>query len=281
MDFDGPGQAADAALFDVDDPACPELNRHPGVVGGVNALVQTNRGLDQALQLVVLVDVVVTQGLLDHEQAELVHLLEQGRILEGVGRVRVDHQHPIGEGRSGRPRVADVAPRLDLHLDPQIAVLQEATDLLDQRLGRGLNADADTHNDSIAYDVPTRVDILAEAEAGLLSEQIPDRALQPRFGEVVPAHTFEALGALARVAKRGLKRKRDQIVGKDMPAGLSGLIRVARSIRGVLAPADDAVADGPDKDDVSVTLTAEAGFERRNKRHANLIQVDLLEFHTA
>jgi hypothetical protein len=75
VDFEGFGEAADAAEFDVDDAAGVEADGLFGVVGGADALVEADGGLEGGLELDVVDDFVVGERLFEHHQVELV----QGR----------------------------------------------------------------------------------------------------------------------------------------------------------------------------------------------------------
>jgi len=59
--------SANSPQLDVDDAACPELDRRQRVPSVVDALVETNWSLDQPLQLRMGVYIVPTERLLHHE----------------------------------------------------------------------------------------------------------------------------------------------------------------------------------------------------------------------
>src|SRR5262245_8166158 len=94
LDFARLGVARNAAQLYVDDPACAQLQRLSRVVHAQNGFVQTYRGLQSWLQLGVVDDVVVGQGLFDHQQVELVQPAEQIGVGERVGGVGV-HRHQL------------------------------------------------------------------------------------------------------------------------------------------------------------------------------------------
>src|SRR5580693_5684592 len=92
VDAAGWGVAADAAQFHVDDFAGADFDGGAGVLDIVNAFVQADRSVELALQLGVGVDVVVAEGLLDHDQVEGVELFQQRGVFQAIGRIRVHHQ---------------------------------------------------------------------------------------------------------------------------------------------------------------------------------------------
>jgi len=119
------------------------------MIRGVNALVQTEGGLDLALQPGVIHDIVVAQRLLDHQQAVLVQSHKESCVVQGVGRVSVHHQTDVGEDSPDFSNDGKVPARLDLDLDATVAFGQESLNTLQQMRERGLDADADTTLDLV------------------------------------------------------------------------------------------------------------------------------------
>ena len=78
-------QAAQPADLDVDHPAGAQVERLAGVVGRVDALVETDWCDQLGLEPGVIDDVVVRQRLFDQEQVEGVELLERGEVGQRVG----------------------------------------------------------------------------------------------------------------------------------------------------------------------------------------------------
>ena len=82
--------AADATLLDVDDPTGAELEGGGRIGRRPDRLVQAQIRPDLCLELRVLDQVLVMQGLFDHQQLEVVEPSEDVEILERVRGVRVD-----------------------------------------------------------------------------------------------------------------------------------------------------------------------------------------------
>ncbi len=88
-------------------------------------------------------EVLVVEGLFDHQEAELVHGPEHISVGEGVGGVRVHREKDVRMRRTHGADALQVRIGLDLQLDPPVALRQEALDLIQQRLGRRSDPDAD------------------------------------------------------------------------------------------------------------------------------------------
>src|SRR5580658_2947364 len=70
----GFAESAYASDFDVDDAACPGLERNGRGTCADDRFIEANRGAQFFLQAGVVVDVVVPQRLLDHQQVELIEV---------------------------------------------------------------------------------------------------------------------------------------------------------------------------------------------------------------
>ena len=95
------------------------------------------------LELDVVQDVVPGQGLLDHQEVEIVQGLQVIQVGQAVGGVGVAHEQDLGEAPSDFPHHGHVPPGLDLHLDSLVAGQQLCLDLVEQLAGALLNADGD------------------------------------------------------------------------------------------------------------------------------------------
>ena len=92
-----------------------------------------------SLEFSVAGDIVPGQGLLDHDQVEVVELDQVVRVVQGVRVVRVGHQRrfraePLADG----VQVVEVLARLDLQLDLPVALGQRLLRLVGQLFGRTL-----------------------------------------------------------------------------------------------------------------------------------------------
>ncbi len=79
------GVTADAAELYVDDAAGAEFNGSLCVAQMVNRLIETNLRLDLLLKFCVQIDVVPPEGLLDHQQIEVVEFAQQFGVIESIG----------------------------------------------------------------------------------------------------------------------------------------------------------------------------------------------------
>jgi len=90
----------------------------------------------------VLAQVVLGQRLLQQEEVELVELPQQLRVGEGVCRVGIRLEHHLRtELAADRPDRLDVPARLDLDLDPRVALGEVAGDGGQQGVHRVVDAD--------------------------------------------------------------------------------------------------------------------------------------------
>ena len=80
--------------------------------------------------------VLLVERLLDQQQVERVEPGQVPRVGQGVRRVGVDlQQHVVAEPLADRPHRLDVPARLDLQLDPDVALVEVAADRVEQRAG--------------------------------------------------------------------------------------------------------------------------------------------------
>ena len=66
------------------------------------------------------VDVVIPQRLLDHQQIELIELAQVFDLIERVGGIRVATQRDVGPARADALEHVDIPPGLHLDLDAPI-----------------------------------------------------------------------------------------------------------------------------------------------------------------
>ena len=88
-------------------------------------------------------EVLVVEGLFDHQEVELVHGPEHIGVGEGVRGVRVYREQDVRMRRTHGADALQVRTGLDLELDPTVALRQVALDLVQQSLGR--RGDPDAH----------------------------------------------------------------------------------------------------------------------------------------
>ena len=90
------------------------------------------------------------EGLLDHQEPEILHRAEHVRVGGRVRGVRVDRQPDVRVGGSHGAHAIEVRARLDLQLDPPVALREVALDLLQEHFGRRRDPDAHTAFDPAA-----------------------------------------------------------------------------------------------------------------------------------
>src|ERR1700757_1166293 len=89
-------ETAHAADFDVDDSAGSRFHSGSSYTGAFDRFVQAYCGAQFLLQARVIVDVVIPQRLLDHEEIELIELSQVLHLVERVGGVRIAAQRDVG-----------------------------------------------------------------------------------------------------------------------------------------------------------------------------------------
>ncbi len=113
------------------------------MVRGVNALVQTEGGLNLALQSRVIHDVIVAQRLLDHQKMVLIQSHKELCVVQGVGRVGIHHQTNVREDAPDFFDDRKVPARLDLDLYTTVAFCQKSLNALQQVRHCSLDTHAD------------------------------------------------------------------------------------------------------------------------------------------
>ena len=93
-----------------------------------------------------LVNVIVPQRLLNHQQVQVVHLRQMIRVCQRVRAVRVQHQRNVGQGSPYPARQFHVPARLNLQLDAAVALCQPLID--DRQCCFHARLDADAHPDN-------------------------------------------------------------------------------------------------------------------------------------
>src|SRR5262245_39351293 len=116
MNRSGLGVTANAAEFDIDDPASADLNRFARVRRRMNGLVETNRRRNLFLKRGMLNDVFVMKRLLEHHEIVWIHFLENFDIGQRVRRIGVTHQKNLRKRRADLLDHLDIPAWLDLYL---------------------------------------------------------------------------------------------------------------------------------------------------------------------
>jgi hypothetical protein len=189
-------------------------------------------------------DVVLLQRLLDQQEVEAVELGEG----VGIGEVYASSHRPAARSHRSVPHrggVGDVAPRLDLDLDPHVALVEVAGDGVDEGIRTLL--DADGHPARHAID--RRAEVLPERPS-------PARRAASRTASSSPAFTMRCptKGSSVAPTSSGLsahvEQRRDRPALRRRPRPACTRSNTAASLCDDLAPAV-AVGGGPDHDDLA------------------------------
>ena len=222
-------QATDACDFDIDDLAAAELDGASGVIDAVDTFIQTDRRLDRLLQMAVIDDVIRCQRLLDHEKAQFIHFLEKVDIIQGIGRVRIDHQHDVAIFLADRAEIIDIIARFDLAFHAAVALCHVFLDGVKQ-LVRGVF-------DTERY---ARFDFISDAaqcfvfrNAKLFGVEFPQSAVDGCARHAVsadPAGMVEEPFRIFEVSR--LEKGRDQVFFDDEERTHGGFFVVPRTHEG-------------------------------------------------
>jgi len=126
----GHRQTPNPPRLDVHDPSAAQSQRCPCGCQGGHALIQADGRPQALLQLRMVHQVVVGQGLLDHHQVKLVQSDQFFGIGQGVGRIGIDHERQAGEPLAHLAHDAQIPSRFDLDLDAAVALGLEYSDAL-------------------------------------------------------------------------------------------------------------------------------------------------------
>lgn len=173
--------APDPTRLDVDDRAGAKGDGVGGRLRADDRLVEAHGGRESGGEIGVLGEILVLQGLLDEQQAELVQRLQPRQVGLGVGRVGVDLQRDVAELASDRAHRLDVPPGLDLQLDPLVALIEVATDRRHQLVH--LRHDADAH--PARHAVVHGPEVCREAHVRAAQLGVQDSHLDGRLGHPV------------------------------------------------------------------------------------------------
>src|ERR1700687_1848420 len=141
MDFQRFGESANAANLDIDNSAGAGFDGERSAARTDDRLVQANRSAQLFLQARVVVDVVVPERLLDHQQIEWIELSQVLDLIEGISGIRVATQSDVSPARADAFEHVQVPARLDFDLDAAVAGGQFDLDFFQQLLDRILDAD--------------------------------------------------------------------------------------------------------------------------------------------
>ena len=228
------------------------------------------------LQARVIVDVVVPQRLLDHQQIELVELAQVLDLIERVGGIGVATQRDVGPARADAFEHVHVPAGLDFDFDAAVSGGQFDLDFFQQLLDRILNADGNAAGNLAAR-------AAQQLPQGLLLLRgfgVPESIFERGLGHAVGAHFGEQRRALAGGVDALAQQRGDQILRQRRPGALDPLA----AVKGIFAdhtfaPAVDAFAVDGDQQNAAAVGAAEARLEKVDERHLNFAECDGFNFH--
>ena len=112
---------SDPSLLDVHDPTGEELERGGRIGGRADRFVEAEIGPQERLQLRVPEQVLVVEGLFDHQEIRIVHRAEHLGVGRRVRAVRVDGEEDSRVDGANGAYAIDVDAGFDLELDTKVA----------------------------------------------------------------------------------------------------------------------------------------------------------------
>src|SRR5919108_1914874 len=192
--------------------------------------------------------------------------------------IPVSSMPPIHTGTpcaAHRPHRLDVPARLDLELDPAIALVEVAADSLQKFGDRRMDADGHAAVDLLSH----RPEELAEGPACGTQLGVEHRHLDGGLGHVVPVHGMKQPRHAGR-HQLAAEQPGQQVMDEDVLRALYVLRRVGRLLAGdALAPTVAHVGEGAQEEDVALRLDAERRLERRHQGELDAPELDGLEPH--
>jgi hypothetical protein len=271
------GVAADAAELDIDDLAGADFDGGASVLEIVNAFVEADGSLKVALKFGVGVDVVVAERLLDHDEEEIVELLEERRVGECVGGIGVGHEPNARKFFAESTDKGDVLAGLDFDLDALIAGGKFAFDFSEQIRDRRLQADRDAAGNFRAR----AAEKFPERKGFLLRFDIPESGFESGFGHVMAANRREEIEDFGGGSEFPALEDGKKIVAENVPGGFDGFVGIVRVFpSGGFGPADGAVVGfGFEEEDAAKRSGAETGLEGSEKLQMDFAEGDFFKTH--
>ena len=179
-----------------------------------------------------------------------------------VGPVRVHLEGQAGEAPADRRARLDVPPRLDLDLDPPVALGQERGDPVEEVRHRILDAAAHA-----GLDLRLRPAVeLRERHPGGLGLEVPERELEPGLGHGVPAEPLRRRGERLGLRELPLEDHRDEEVLQNVPGRRRRLRAVeGRGLRDHFAVPAQPVRERRDDDERPAESSGRSSFRRSGR----------------
>src|SRR5579863_2661426 len=222
------------------------------------------------------VDVVVPQRLLDHQQVELVEFPEMLDFVQGISGVGVTTEYDVRPARTNTFQHLQVPARFHLHLDATIAGRELSLNLVEKLVDRILNADRNTARDfalRAAQQLPQRL-------LPLPGFRIPERVFNRGLGHAMTSNS----GHQRRRLGGGRKGPSQQRGGEVVLDGWPGGFQPFRTVIGIFAghtfpPTVNPVTMRSDEKNASAVGAAKAGLEEMHERHLKFAERDGFKFH--
>src|ERR1035441_9158721 len=270
------GESAHAADLDVDDAAGAGFNREGGAAHADDRFVEADRGAQFLLQARVVVDVVVPQRLLNHQQVELVELAQVLDLVERVSGISVAAQGDLGPARADPLQHVHVPARLDFDFDAAVASRQLDLDFFQKLLDRILNAYRNTAGDFAAR----AAEQLPQRQLLLRRLGVPESVFERGLGHAVGADFGEQRRALAGGVDALSQQRGDQILLQRRPGAFDPLAAVEGVLADdALAPSVGALAVHGDQQNAAAVGAPKARLEEMDEWHVNLAERDGFDFH--
>ena len=221
--------------------------------------------------------VVGGQRLFQEQEAERVERPQVGCTGQRVSGVRVGLQRQVrAESVPHRPDRLNVPARLDLELDPPVALLQVTFDLAEQFGHRT----GDAHRDPDRDPVPHRPQILGKRHLFRAQLRVQHRRLQRCLGQLMPLDRREHPLDPGRCRVRGCHQHRDQILGHHRPRPRQELRLIQRpGVDGTIRPPLALGGAHAHQQGDPLVLAVLGGPERGDQRQPHHPQLDFLNLH--
>src|SRR5882672_361686 len=222
------------------------------------------------------VDVIVPERLLDHEQVELVEPAQMVEFIQAISRVRVAAQQNLRPALANLFKNVEIPSLSDLNFDALVSGADFRSDLFQQLIDAVLNSDGNTGWNLLAP--PSEQS--RERDRLLLGLRFPESVFQSCLGHTVPANPGKQRGAVPGRGNSLAEKQRDQILAKHGPRGVGALFGVVRTLVGnALTPSLDAFAVNGDQGDAALVDPPEAGLKKMDQRHVQFTQGNSFDIH--
>ena len=183
-------------------------------------------------------------------------------VSQRVGRVGVHLERHVAEALAHRPHGLDVPARLDLQLDPTIALVEISANPSDQLGDRSVNAD----RYAAIHRRPHRSEVVRERFAFRFELRVKDGHLDRRLRHPMPVEPVKRDRNVGDRQRGPIEQRRQQVVHQHVLRGLDVFGRVIRLLtRDALTPTLAAIRDCFHDQDVPLGLDAERRLEGRHQ----------------